>query len=106
MAQGSANSRPSGFTAYRREDLVNFAVFRNLLGSCEVTIHVRGGGSYCVYRPKLVINVNEEGKILLGDPMGTQLRLDLGAFNDAIDARKMPPPIKIVLLTSSSCSIP
>jgi hypothetical protein len=56
----------------------------------EVTIHVRGGGSYCVYRPKLVINVDPAGKILLGDPMGSQLALDPARIRVSSGVSQLP----------------
>jgi hypothetical protein len=41
----------------------------------ELTLHCSSGAVYCVYRPRLVLNVLG-GKIALGEPAGRQLLLD------------------------------
>jgi hypothetical protein len=55
----------------------------------EVTIYA-GGATYCVYRPRLVLNVSNAGEILLGDPMGAQLRFDAAAVRASSGVSRMP----------------
>jgi hypothetical protein len=57
----------------------------------EVTIHVSGGASFCIYKPKLVINVDEAGKILLGHPMSSQLKLDPRQIRVTSGVSQLPP---------------
>jgi hypothetical protein len=42
----------------------------------EVTIHLKAMARTAFTAPSSVINVDERGKILLGDPMAYQLQLD------------------------------
>jgi hypothetical protein len=56
----------------------------------EVTIELKGGGTYCIYKPRAVVNVSPEGQVLLGDPAGVQLALNPGRIRVSSGVAQLP----------------
>ena len=56
----------------------------------ECTIQVKGGGIFCIYKPRAVVNVDDEGQILLGDPAGYQLKLDPAKIRVSSGVSQLP----------------
>ena len=56
----------------------------------ETTLHIKGAGTFCIYRPKLCINVSEAGQVLIGEPMGRQLVVDPSRIRESFGVAQLP----------------